>query len=68
MISGAVLSAKGVGAEALGAPGSGEPLLRSFVSGWHLWLEIATSTVPVGSSGKSKNVWMDPFRYLPLTL
>ena len=68
MISGAVPTGKGAGAEALGAPGSGESLLRSFVSGWHLWLGIAISTVPVGSSGRSKNVWMGRFRYLPLTL
>jgi len=68
MISGAVLFAKGAGAEALGAPGSGEPLLRSFVFGWYLWSGIAISTVPVGSSERSKNVWMGRFRYLPLTL
>jgi hypothetical protein len=49
-----LLSIEEGGAEAWGAPGSGEPLLLSFVSGWLLSSGIATSIMLVDSFERSK--------------
>jgi hypothetical protein len=67
MISEIALTPEGAEGQVLGPLGSGEPSLRSFVSGWRPWSEIEISIVPVGFSERFKNVWMGPSRYLPRT-
>ncbi len=67
MTSESVPAGERAGGQVLGPLGSGEPLLRSFVSDWRRWLEIGTFIALVGFSERFKNVWMGPSRYLPQT-